>query len=119
MLLSNTRTQKSILNMNHSNLPTPKLTNKIVDDFQTELNRYKIMNPERVKKITATESINLAKLGHGIPISMISGQPACKTLLRKFLDVGGHYQLKEYIHCEQYITYMAGTANNNTLYKKP
>ena len=92
--------------MDHSKLTTPKLTNKLVADFQTDLDYYTNMSPNRIKKITADESINLAKLGHGIPIDMISGQPACKGLLRKFLDVGGPYQLREYIHCEQYIRFM-------------
>ena len=89
--------------MNHSKLPTRKLTDKLVADFQTELDHYTVMTPYRVEKITSAESIYLAKLGQGIPISMISGLPACKGLLRRFLDIGGPYQLREYIHCEQYI----------------
>lgn len=99
--------------MDHSKLPARKLTNKIVADFQTELNRYTNMTSSQVKKITADESFNLAKLGHGIPVGMISGQPACKGLLRKFLDVGGPYQLREYIHCEQYIRFMTGGVPTN------
>ena len=87
--------------MNHSKLPTRKLTDKLVADFQTELDHYTVMTPYRVEKITSDESMNLAKLGHGIPISMISGQPACKGLLRKFLDVGGPYQLREFIQCDK------------------
>jgi hypothetical protein len=94
--------------MDHSKLPNRKLTNQVVEDFQDELNRYTQMNSEQIKKITSNESINLAKLGHGIPISMISGQPACKTLLRRFLDVGGPYQLSQFIYCEQYIRFMSG-----------
>jgi hypothetical protein len=92
--------------MDHSKLPTPKLTNKLVADFQTELNRYTNMTSGQVKKITADESINLAKLGNGIPADMISGQKTCRGLLRKFLDIGGPYQLREYIHCEQYFRFM-------------
>ena len=99
--------------MNHSKLPTRKLTDKLVADFQTELDRYTYMKPEQTKQITSDESLNLAKLGQGIPISMISGQPACKGLLRKFLDVGGPYQLREYIHCEQYIRFMTGSGPAN------
>ena len=94
--------------MDHSKLPNRKLTNQVVEDFQDELNRYTQMNSEQIKKITSNESINLAKLGHGIPISMISGQPACKTLLQRFLDIGGPYQLREFIQCERYIRFMSG-----------
>jgi len=99
--------------MNHSKLPSSKLTNKLVSDFQTQLNRYTNMTPDRVKKITVDDAMSLAKLGHGIPISMISGQPACRSLLRKFLDIGGPYQLREYIHCEQYIRFMTGIGPAN------
>lgn len=99
--------------MDHSKLPPRKLTNQIVADFNTELNRYKQMTPEQAKKITTTESINLAKQGHGIPTNMISCQPACKSMLMRFLDIGGPYQLREYIHCEQYITYLTGTNNSH------
>lgn len=99
--------------MNHSNLPTRKLTDKLVADFQTELDHYTVMTPYRVKKITSDESLNLAKLGQGIPISMIFVQPACKGLLRKFLDVGGPYQLREFIHCEQYIRFMTSSGPVN------
>jgi hypothetical protein len=95
--------------MDHSKLPERKLTAKTVMDFQKELDRYTNATSDRIKKITADESINLAKLGHGIPITNISGQPACKGLLRKFLDIGGPYQLREYIHCEQYIRFMTGS----------
>jgi len=95
--------------MDHSKITVRNLTNELLTDFNTELDRYKQMTPEQVKNISVAESTNLAKLGHGIPINMISGQPACKTILRRFLDVGGPYQLREYIHCEQYITYMTGT----------
>jgi len=95
--------------MNHSKLPPRKLTDKLVADFQTELDHYTVMSSYRVKKITSDESMNLAKLGQGIPISMISGQPTCKGLLREFLDVGGPYQLREFIHCEQYIRFMTGS----------
>jgi hypothetical protein len=94
--------------MDHSKLPMRKLTNQIVEDFQAELNRYTQMDSERVKNITLDESMNLAKLGHGIPISMISGQSACKSLLQKFFDIGGPYQLKQYIYCENYIRFMSG-----------
>lgn len=99
--------------MDHSKLPTPKLNSKLVADFQTELDRYTSMSSSKVKKITADESFNLAKLGHGIPLTMISGQTACKDLLRKFLDVGRPYQLREYIHCEQYIRFMTGSKPAN------
>ena len=99
--------------MDHSKLPKQKITNKLVADFQTELDRYTNMNPEQIKKITSAESINLAKLGHEIPVSMISGQHACRGLLRKFLDVGGPYQLREYINCEQYIRFMTGSGPTN------
>jgi hypothetical protein len=68
--------------MDHSNLPAPTLTKQLVADFQKELDKYTNMTSGVVKKITADESINLAKLGHRIPISMISGQLACKSLLR-------------------------------------
>lgn len=99
--------------MDHSKLHKRKLTDKLVADFQTELGRYTNMTPDRVKKITSAESINLAKLGHGIPVSMISGQPACKVLLHKFLNIGGPYQLREYIHCEQYIMFMTSSGPAN------
>jgi hypothetical protein len=99
--------------MDHSKLPTPKLTNKLVADFQTELDRYTNMTSSQVKKITVDDAINLAKLGHGIPVDMISGQKACRGLLRKFLDVGGPYQLREYIHCEKYIRFMTGSGPTN------
>lgn len=99
--------------MNHSNLPKHKLTDKLVADFQTELDRYTYMKPEQTKQITSVESMDLAKLGQGIPISMISGQPACKGLLRKFLDVGGPHQLREFIHCEQYIMFMTSSGPAN------
>jgi hypothetical protein len=95
--------------MDHSQLPPIKLTNKIIADFNAELSRYTKMKHQQAKKITVEESMNLAKLGSGIPTNMIYGQPACKSILRRFLDVGGPYQLREYIHCEQYITYMTGT----------
>ncbi len=94
--------------MDHSKLHPIKLTNQIVTDFNTELDRYKKMTHEQAKKITVEESTNLAKLGHGIPTNMISCQPVCKSMLRRFLDIGGPYHLREYIHCEQYITYMTG-----------
>jgi hypothetical protein len=94
--------------MDHSKLPYRKLTDKLVRDFQDELNRYTQMNSEQIKIVTADESINLAKLGHGIPISMISGQPACKSFLQQFLDIGGPYQLSQFIQCERYIRFMSG-----------
>jgi hypothetical protein len=95
--------------MDHSKMPSRKLTNQLITDFNNELDRYKQMTPEQAKKITVEESTNLVKLGHGIPLNMISGKLACKSILRQFLDIGGPYQLREYIHCEQYITYMTGT----------
>lgn len=90
-------------------MPSRKLTNQIIADFNAELDRYKHMTHQQAKKITVEESMNLAKLGSGIPTNMIYGQPACKSMLRQFLDIGGPYQLREYIYCEQYITYMTGT----------
>jgi len=94
--------------MDHSKLPARDLTKTIISDFQLELDRYINMSPDRIKKITVDEAMNLAKLGHGIPTHMITEQKMCRGLLREFLNIGGSLQLREYIHCEQYIRFMTG-----------
>ena len=88
--------------MDHSKIPKHKLTDKLVGDFQAELDRYTQMNFEQIKNITSDESMNLAKLGHGIPANMILSHKYCKVLLQNFRDIGGPYQLRKFIHCEQH-----------------